>query len=70
MQGLEVRKARSELREQFVRRRSVDDEDREASNGCRRPREHLERAVSVLREEGEGDALHGARSDHLQRHHV
>ena len=70
VQRLEVRKERGELREQLVRRRRVDNEDREPSNGSRRASEHLERAVSVLREERERDALHGARRDHLRRHQV
>ncbi len=67
---LELRKACGELREQLVRRRRVDNEDREPSNGRRCPRKSLQGAVSVLREEREREPLHEARCDHLRRYQV
>ncbi len=70
VQRLKLRKACGELREQLVGRRRVDNEDREPSNGRRCPRKNLQGAVSVLREERERDALHGASHNHLRRHQV
>jgi hypothetical protein len=60
-----MRQARGELREELARCRRVDDKDRQAPDGRRGSREDFERTVAVLREQREGDALHGTRGDYL-----
>jgi hypothetical protein len=51
VERLEVRQARGELWEELTRRRGSH--------------EDFERAEAVLREQGQGDALHEARGDYL-----
>lgn len=48
VQSLEVGQARRELREELVWRGCIDDENRQAPEGCRGPGEHFESAVAML----------------------
>jgi hypothetical protein len=65
VERLEVGQPHGELCEALARRGRVDNNDCQAPDGRRGSHEDFERAVAVLREQGEGDALHGTRSNYL-----